>query len=70
MRSPLSKSTTTISPAVIPSYSTPEGFITIRPRSRSIPDTLPQVKVTRPCFGSSKFASQTSCFSFSNIAYS
>ena len=41
--------------------------MTISLFSRSTPDTLPQVKVTRPYFGSSRLALQTSSFSFSNI---
>ena len=64
---PVSSSTTTMSSAVMPSYSTPEGLMTIRPLSRSIPDTLPQVKVTRPYLGRRRLASKTACLSASNI---
>ena len=66
-RSPVSRLTTTMSSGFISSYSTPEGLMTIRPFSRSTPDTLPQVKVTIPYLGSSRFASQTSRFSSSNM---
>ena len=64
---PVSSSTTTMSSAVMLSYSTPEGLMTIRPLSRSTADTLPQVKVTRPYLGKRRLASKTSCLSDSNI---
>ena len=38
-------------------FSTPDGLMTNKPDSRSIPETLPHVKVISPCFGSSIFAS-------------
>ena len=41
--------------------------MTNNPFSRSIPETLPQVNTTRLCFGKSKLASHTCCFSASNI---
>ena len=43
--------TVSVSSAVISSYSTPDGLMAIRPLSRSMAETLPQVKVTRSCFG-------------------
>ena len=64
---PVASSTITMSSAVIPSYGTPEGLITIIPLSRSIAETLPHVNVTRLYFGSRRLASRTSCFNFSNI---
>src|SRR5580765_4968019 len=41
--------------------------MTMRPRRRSIPLTLPQVWTTRPSLTRSRFARQTSAFSFCNM---
>ena len=62
-----------MSSAVMESYSTPLGFIAIRPVSRSYSLTLPHVKVTSPYFGSMRFAFRTrslSCLtSIDDISY-
>ena len=39
----------------------------MKPFSRSIPETLPQVKTTSPFLGNIMFASYTFCFNSSNI---
>src|SRR5947209_5466017 len=54
-----SRSTTTMSEAFIDSYDTPLGLITTSPLERSMPLTFPHVSVTRPCFGSARFAAST-----------
>lgn len=63
---PLAISTTTISSAVITSYSTPEGLITIHCRVSSIALTLPRER-HQMMNGKRQFAASTSAFSCSNI---
>src|SRR5690242_17587080 len=41
-------------------YETPLGLMTTSPLERSIPLTLPQVRVTSPCSASARLASSTS----------
>ena len=54
----------------MPAYGTPEGLITMRPRSRSMPLTLPHVWITSPCFTSSRFARRRSSSSCSSMVKS